>query len=254
MTRGVVAALTRHPVKGFTPEHLQRVELKPGAGFPFDRAYAVEDGPSGFEPDAPAHVSKMKFTVLAKIPAVARVRTRLHDASGIFHAEAPGAPAISVRLEDQEGRAAFAAWLTRVLADEIRGPLRVLPAPGAHRFYDHPQGLVSLINLASVADIAKRLGRVVDPLRFRANIYVSNWPPWCELEMGNGMLSLGEAAARVFAPITRCAATHVDPSSGVRDIDMVEALRDLYGHALCGLYLHIERAGALRVGDSIGPS
>ncbi len=198
--RGGVAALTRHPVKGFTPEHLQRVELRPDAGFPYDRAYAVEDGLSGFDPAAPAHVSKMKFTVLAKIPALARVRTRLDDASGIFHASAPGAEELSVRLDQESERARFADWLTPVLADAVRGPLRVLPAPGAHRFYDHPQGMVSLINLASVADIAAHIGRPIDPLRFRANIYVSNWPAWCELEMRKLRAFAGRGAgARICA-------------------------------------------------------
>lgn len=249
--RGVVAALTRHPVKGFTPEHLQHVMLRVGEGMAFDRAFAVEDGPSGFDPDAPGHVSKMKFTVLAKIPAVARVRTRFDDAAGVFHAAAPGAAPIAVRLADEEGRARFAAWLAAFLGEDVRGPLRVLPAPGAHRFFDHPQGLLSLISLESVRDIERRIGRPVDPLRFRANIYVSGWPAWSELETENWMVTLGAARARVFKPITRCAATHVDPVAGVRDIDMVETLRREYGHALCGVYLHVEKTGAVGLGDAV---
>lgn len=246
---GAIDALARYPVKGFTPELLERVELRPGEGFPFDRIYAVEDGPSGFDPDAPAHVPKMKFTVLAKIAALAQVRTRLEEETGLFHAEAPASSAISVRLGEEAGRARFAAWLSDVLAKHIRGPLRVLPAPNSHRFFDHPRGLISLINLASVQDIEHRIGRAVDPLRFRANIYVSGWPAWCELDVEGASVSLGEASARVFAPITRCAATHVDPSAGVSDIDMVTSLRREYGHALCGLYLHIERPGAVKLGD-----
>ena len=249
--KGAAALLARHPVKGFTPERLPRVELRVGEGFPYDRAFAVEDGPSGFDPDAPAHVSKTKFTVLAKTPAVARVRTRFDDATGIFHAKARGAAPIAADLSTEADRARFAVWLGEVLGDDVRGPLRVLPAPGAHRFYDHPQGFVSLINLESVRDIERRIGRPVDPLRFRANIYVSGWPAWSELEAESRTVTLGQARARVFKTITRCAATHVDPDLGVRDIDMVETLRREYGHVLCGLYLHIERAGALKLGDAV---
>lgn len=247
---GVVEMLTRHPVKGFTPEHLQRVTLAPGAGFPWDRSFAVEDGPSGFDPEAPGHISKQKFTVLAKIPAVARVRTRFDDATQIFHAEAPGVAPIAAELSTNAGREAFAAWLTEVLRDDIRGPLRVLPAPGAHRFFDHPQGLVSLIDLESVRDIERRIGRPVDPLRFRANIYVSGWPAWSELVVENREIALGEARVRVFKSITRCAATHVDPDTGVGDIEMVETLYREYGHMLCGLYLHVEQGGDLKLGDT----
>jgi uncharacterized protein YcbX len=48
-----IASLYRHPVKGFTPERLARAELVAGQCFPCDRLYAVEDGPSGFDPAAP---------------------------------------------------------------------------------------------------------------------------------------------------------------------------------------------------------
>jgi uncharacterized protein YcbX len=247
----IVADLTRHPVKGFTPEHLQRVDLRVGEGIPFDRAFAVEDGPSGFDPTAPAHVSKMKFTVLAKIPAVASVRTRYDDATGVFHAEAPDAAPIAVRLSEEAERQRLATWLTDALRAQVNGPLRVLPAPGAHRFYDHPRGLISLVNLESVRDIERRIGRPVDPLRFRANIYVSGMPAWSELDSDGCVVNLGGAAARVFASITRCVATHVDPDTGVRDIDMIDTLRREYGHVLCGIYLHVEQAGALQLGDAV---
>lgn len=248
--RGKVDALARYPLKGFTPELLERVVLRADEGFPFDRVFAVEDGPSGFDPDAPAHVPKMKFTVLAKIAAVAQVRTRLDDATGIFHAQAPGSAPISARLSDEADRARLAAWLADFLGDRARGPLRVLPAPGAHRFFDHPQGAVSLINVASVRDIQDRIGRPVDPLRFRANIYVSGWPAWCERGSAS-RIKLGAATARVFAPITRCAATHVDPALGERDIDMVEVLNSQFGANVCGVYLHIEAGGELKRGDEV---
>ena len=63
-----IAAIFRHPIKGFTPEALRQAHLSTGACFPDDRLFAVENGPSGFDPDAPKHVSKQKFTVLAALP------------------------------------------------------------------------------------------------------------------------------------------------------------------------------------------
>src|SRR5690606_34992030 len=61
---GHIAALYRHPVKGFPPERLGQADLTAGERFPCDRLYAVENGPSGFDPAAPGHISKQKFTVL----------------------------------------------------------------------------------------------------------------------------------------------------------------------------------------------
>lgn len=244
---GTLASIWRYPVKGFTPEQLPRVELSADRGLAFDRAYAVEDGPSGFDPAAPKHISKQRFTVLAKIPAVARVRTRFEDRGHVLHAEAEGHAPIAAPLEDEAGRASFASWLTNYLGDSIRGPLRVLPAPGAHRFYDDELGHVSLINLASVRDLAARLGRPVDPLRFRGNLYVEGWPAWVEMEAKR--VTLDAIETEVFKPIRRCVATHVDPATGVADIDVVGGLMANYGHPFCGLYLRVTRGGVLSAGE-----
>ena len=87
---GSLAAIRRHPVKGFTPEPLTRVELSPGVGFPFDRVWAVENGPCGSDPQAPAFVPKQKFAVLASLPRVAGASTRYDEQTGLFHASAEG--------------------------------------------------------------------------------------------------------------------------------------------------------------------
>ena len=46
-----IAALFRHPIKGFTPEKVKLAQLVAGEAFPGDRLYALEDGPSGFDPE-----------------------------------------------------------------------------------------------------------------------------------------------------------------------------------------------------------
>ena len=248
---GYVAAIFRHPVKGFTPEPLQSVALAPGEGFPHDRAWAVENGPSGFDPAAPAFVPKNKFTVLAQIPKVAAARTAYDPDTTTLHAAAPGAPEIAVRLDQAAGREAFAAWLTDLLGEDAKGPLRLVEAPGRWRFTDHPLGQVSIINLASVRDLGQRMGVELDPLRFRANLYVDGWPAWAELGWAGQALMLGWARAQVFKPIVRCAAIHVDPTTAERDLDLTKALFDNYGHLHCGIYVRVTAAGAVGLGDAV---
>ena len=247
-----VVSLYRHPVKGFTPERLAQVDLVAGQCFPCDRLYAVEDGPSGFDPAAPAHISKMKFTVLAKIPEVAKARTAYDEATGVFTARAEGRADFAGDLRGDEGRRGFEAWLADLLGDQVRGPLRVVEGPGDYRFMDSRSGYVSIVNLASVRDLAERLGRPIDPLRFRANLYVEGWPAWIENEWTGRAMVVGDARAEVLKPIVRCAATHVDPVTAERDIDLVKALFDLYGHMFCGVYLKVEEGGTVREGDAVG--
>jgi uncharacterized protein YcbX len=247
---GLLAGIFRHPVKGFTPEPLAEVELTPERGFPFDRVYAVENGPSGFNPQTPAFVPKQKFTVLAALPQVAAVRTRLHEATGTLEATAPGMRDFAGDLSAAAGRAALAASLSEFLGEAAPGPLQVLAAPPSWRFTDHPRGQVSIINLASIADLSRRMGVELDPLRFRANLYVEGWPAWAENDWVGRRLMLGWAEAEVFQPIVRCAATEVNPQTAERDAEVPKALFDAFGHMQCGVYVHVTRPGRLGLGDA----
>jgi uncharacterized protein YcbX len=249
---GRIAALFRHPVKGFTPERLVFADLAEGGWFPCDRIYAVEDGPSGFDPAAPAFTPKIRFAVLAKIADVANVRTTYNEADGVLAVEAGGRPPERFRLSEPEGREAFAGWLQQFLGDGASGPLKVQSAPG-HRFTDHPQGHVSIINLASVRDLEYRLGKPVDPLRFRANIYVEGWSAWAENAMVGATLNLGDARAEVFKTIVRCTATEVDPATGERDLPVPSALFHHYGQVVCGLYVTVTKGGRVTEGDELNP-
>ena len=103
---GAIAALYYHPIKGFTPQRVARAYLSTGAAFPGDRLFAVEDGPSGFDPLNPGFIPKQRFAVLAKSARVALARTDYDQASGRLTAQAPGAPSFDAVLTEPAGRAA----------------------------------------------------------------------------------------------------------------------------------------------------
>ena len=243
-----IAALFRYPIKGFAPEPQKNVDLAVGEGFPFDRMFAIEDGPSGFDAARPAFVSKQKFTVLAKYAEVARARTAYDETTGTVRAAAGGLPDLEADLTTPTGQSAFCAWVADLLKAETDRPLRLVQAAG-HRFTDHPLGHISILNLASVRDLESELGLPVDPLRFRANLHVEGWPAWAELDWTDRTLRLGDAEAKVFKPIVRCAATEVDPVTAVRDLDMTTALFDHYGHLNMGIYVQVTKAGHVGQGD-----
>lgn len=245
---GRIAALYRHPIKGFTPQKVSAAFLEAGRPFPGDRLWAVENGPSGFDPNRPAHVSKSRFTVLAKMPAVALAHTDYDVATGVLAARAPGLPEFKGRLAEDWGKTAFATWLEALLGEAATGPLRVLDGAG-HRFLDDPDGHISIINLASVRDFEARVGQAVDPLRFRANLYVDGWRPWEENDWIGRELALGDVRAKVVHTITRCAAPDVDPTTAKADIEVTRRLHEFYGHLLCGIYVHVSAPGRIAQGD-----
>ncbi len=73
-------------------------------------------------------------------------------------------------LRTPEGRAAIERFFEEHCADELRGPPKVLQAAD-HSFSDVAKKVVSIINLASVADLENATGAPVHPLRFRGNLY-----------------------------------------------------------------------------------
>ena len=49
----------------------------------------------------------------------------------------------------------------------------------------------------------------------------------------------------------RCAATNVDPDTGIRDLNIPKTLMQTFGHADCGVYAEVIAAGEIAVGDTI---
>jgi len=244
-----VIRLYRHPVKGLSPEPLDSARLVEGAYFPCDRLFALENGPSGFDPSAPVHLPKIKFLMLMRNGALAGLTTRYDDATKTLTIERGRELVAQGRLDRREGRAAIESYLTALLGEEIRGPVRLLAAPDGHRFMDSKSGFVSLINLASVEAIAEAAGKTVDPLRFRANIHLADMAPWAETELVGKTLTLGGARLEVLKMIDRCAATGVDPGTGARDMDIVDTLRKSFGHIDCGVYARVLEGGVVKIGD-----
>ncbi len=247
-----VASIYRYPVKGFSPEKLGSAALAKGAYFPGDRLYAVENGPAGFDENAPVHQPKIKYLMLMRQERLARLKTSYDDAAHTLTIRQGGAVAASGDLRTAQGRAAIEAFLKSYMGDELRGPPRILAAPGGYRFTDSRSGFVSLINLASVQAIADNAGREsIDPLRFRGNIMIDGWDAWSELELSGKYIRIGAALLRGIKPIERCAATNVDPSAGIRDLRIPELIDRMHGHRDCGLYCEVIDGGVIRPCDSV---
>ena len=247
-----IASLYRYPVKGLSPEPLEEARLPAEGYFPCDRLFALENGPAGFDPARPEHQPKIKFLMLMRNGALAGLATRYNEARGLLTIEKDGKEVARGEVFRPEGRAAIEAFLTDYLgASEIRGPVRLLEAPVDFRFTDSKSGFVSLVNLASVAAIAKAAGAPVDPLRFRANLYIEGAEAWAEAAWPGKRLRVGDATLTVLKMTDRCAATGVEPGTGRRDMDIVKTLEKNFGHIDCGVYARIEEGGRIARGDAL---
>jgi uncharacterized protein YcbX len=241
-----VVALYRYPVKGFSPEPLDRVEIPAGETF----AFAVENGPSGFDPGAPAYFPKAYFLMLMKNERLAEFQTRFDDASGVFRISRGGVLQVEGSLKTEDGRTAIERWIAKNFREELRGPPKILSAAG-HSFSDMPAKVVHVVNLASVRKLQERLGREVSPLRFRPNIVIDGASAFEELDWQSKEVRLPNIAFRFVERTGRCAATNVDPRTGSRDMQIPRTLEAAYGHKNFGIYLTAITDGVIAVGDDV---
>ncbi len=195
--------------------------------------------------------------MLMRDEKLARLKTSFDPQTGELTIEHAGIVAVRAHLGDAEGCRVVSEFLADFLGPAVEGPLRVVEAPG-HAFADarkKPDATtdkyVSLINHASIAALETVVDAPVDPLRFRANVYLDRAPAWSELDWLGSEMTLGGARLRVIAAITRCAATQVNPATAERDLDIVGALQRGFGHNLMGVYAEIVEGGDIAIGDGL---
>src|ERR1700736_6800806 len=158
-----IQAIYRYPVKALSAEPLPRTALTTGETVPGDRLYAIENGPSGFDPAAPKYFPKTQFLMLMRNERLATLDARFDDATHVLTIRHEGRELARGDLSTREGRLAIEAFFRRFMPAELRGPPKVLHAAG-HSFSDVAAKVVSIINLASVAALETVIGAAVHPL------------------------------------------------------------------------------------------
>jgi ferredoxin-NADP reductase len=152
-----------------------------------------------------------------------------------------------VRLESPTG-------CTQVISEktnEISTSTDVLDSMGAvcragenRGYWDHQDAAISIINLSTVEVIEKIVGSPIDPLRFRANIYV-RCEPWSEFKWIGKRISIDGAQLDIIRPIDRCKTTSVNTQTGNLDLNMPAILMRYFGHMFCGIYATVHKSGSV---------
>jgi uncharacterized protein YcbX len=242
--------LYRYPVKGLTAEALESAVVEEGGCIPWDRAFALAQGDSGFDPDQPAWLQKQNFMCLMKNARIASLFSFFDPRSGMLAIRAPDGSSVVENALTHEGRDRITTFLAGYLGEEARGAPSFHHVPG-HSFCDQRNKVVSLINLASLRDYEGKVGARRHRRRFRSNIWFSGASAWSERDWVGQQIQVGGAVLRVTKGITRCPATQVNPETAERDADPVQELRGLYGHVELGIHAEVIEGGKFAVGDAI---
>lgn len=249
-----VTHIRRYPVKGLSPDEMEAVDLVTDLGMPWDRRFALAHESTRFDPEDAQWLPKTSFLMLMRNARLAKLETRFDEASRTLTIYRQGRKVVSGDLGTPVGRAMIEDFFSAYLAKEAAGKPRLVEGPSGHMFSDHKNRVLSLISLDSIRDLERVVGRPIDPVRFRGNLYLEGGLPWQEFSWVGKEITVGGVRIEVTARIDRCAATNVDPATGERDMNIPNALKRGFGHIDFGVYARVVEGGRLSVGDTLSPS
>lgn len=117
------------------------------------------------------------------------------------------------------------------------------PLAGEHFFDAQP---VSLLFDLWLADVERLVGRNLDPLRYRPNIFAHAAPGFTDREAAivGAALEIGPVGLRVVATIGRCVTTTYDIATGESDHAVLRAVAEHRANRV-GVYCVVERPGTI---------
>ncbi|TMV82855.1 MOSC domain-containing protein, partial [Thioclava sp. BHET1] len=211
-----LAHIYRHPIKAHGREALASVVLSENACLPWDRHWAVTHDRTKFDPSQPQWVTCANFMRGVKLPLLMAITARFDETTGILVLSHPAQPDLSFRPADPADEPRFLDWIAPLNLPDHPEAQGLVHAPGvAMTDTDFPS--ISILNLASNADLGQRMETVLSPDRWRGNLWLDGLAPWEECSWVGREIQIGETVLKVQEVITRCKATTVNPETGIRD-------------------------------------
>ena len=238
-----LALITRHPIKAHGREFLASVVLSEGATLPYDRRWAIAHEAAKL---TPGWVSCNNFLRGVKTPQLMAMEAAMEGTQvRLTH---PTLGSITVDPDDEIDAKRLIAWVKPLVAEGRAQPVQVVRHEGGLTDSDYPT--VSILNLASLADLSARMGMDLSPHRFRGNLWLEGAAAWEEFSWIGRRLQIGAAVLEVTERITRCRATCVDPTTGEVMGETLAALDQAFGHKDFGVYAKVIQGGMIALNDA----
>ena len=258
-----ITKLWRYPVKGFTAEPLESLRVQDDGRIAGDRvlAFRFANAATPRTQDGLDYWPKSQGLALQDFPSLAALRLTYDDASLRVKISTSHGVLVEAGLDTVGRKDLCEAVADFVLAGpegrRLNHPSRlplVLVGDGKRAaFQDRARGYVTIHSAESVTALGDTMDTVVDSRRFRSNIECAGGSAWAELDWAS-FVDIGEVRFVPEGNIIRCLATHADPDTGVRDLDVLQNLTHGIGQpepTLGRLLLPWDTGGVIRVGDAI---
>ena len=244
-----VAHIWRHPIKSHGREEISEAFLTEGKCLPWDRRWAVAHERSCFDVERPSWQPCNEFSRGAKSPRLQAITAYVDERLNKITLSHPDRQDITINPDDEGDANHFVQWVMPISNGSRMLPSRLVSA--SQPMTDTDFQSISIINLASHAEVEKKLETDLSPERWRANIHVDGWAPWVEKEMIGKRIRIGGAEFEIREEITRCMATTVNTETGERDADTLGTLNKDFGHQEMGVYAVVTKSGRIRQEDQV---
>lgn len=257
-----VVALYRYPVKGFTPQAVECITVLPGGRVAGDRVLNFRFA------DAPVADTewcrKYHGVVLVNTPGLARLqvefdqqlqRLKISHEKQIL-AEADLSEAGRQRLVDAVTGYVLSLEENPLKSQPTRLPLKLVGDGVTPSYQDNAKGMVTLHSRESLASAALAFNaEPLDEARFRHNIVIEGVTAWEEQSWVGRKLRVGPVEFDVAKPEVRCLATHANPHTGERDLQVMQTLMKAFAQKepIFGVGMLSASGGDIRIGDTVTP-
>jgi uncharacterized protein YcbX len=246
----ILTAINCFPVKGLSAQSLPTTTLDIGQPIAGDRRFALARGGVPITISDDAWRNKGHFLQLSRHARLATLVSHFDAESEVLTIYRRDRQVSCGKISEPLGRALIEQFFTAYLSDSISAPPKLIDGKQTS-FSDQREGLLSLINLASLHDIERVTGEAIDGQRFRGNLVIDGAAAWAENTWIGQTVHLGDARLTVVEPIERCAAINVNPNNGQRDMNLVRDLERGFGHRHCGVFLRVVQGGKIATKDHL---
>jgi uncharacterized protein YcbX len=246
-----------HPIKSFPGISLDTVALSKGEGLPNDRRFAITNGISNTMDGA--WLTCRSFFINAVNEGLLKFSVEMDGDT--IRIRSPEGLGLSLRIGDQEGLAIANRRLADFVSslnpsDDMLMPViteRSQMQGALSGYWDFNDSGISFMNAASLKAVSNAMGEDLDIRRLRGNLIIGDLPAWEEFSWIGKSIRIGPKGPEldILRPVKRCPATSVNPVTGIRDVKVPDALMDHFGHAFCGIYAKVIKAGQINADDAI---
>jgi uncharacterized protein YcbX len=229
---GRVAEIMRYPVKSMAGIATQSAFLG-WHGLDGDRRFAFRR--VGVESGRP-------WLTASNVPDLICYHPVVGDDHVPTHVRTPSGACLELKSDE----------LRNQLSERFGKPVELMKLK--HGIFD--DAVLSVISLATVAGIGREIGRDLDPLRFRANIFLETdrSDAFLEEEWLGGMLVFGDGNSPAAVNVTfcdeRCVMINLDPNTAEADDRVLKTVVRLNNN-LAGVYGSVIHQGTIHAGDRV---